>query len=300
MSAITRALIDGLWPDGSAATPAPSSDLDKFLNALADNSENPRAFLAQLASIRDPYKTAVLSDLEREYGIAFNPALTTAQRQANIASRKFKKASGTLWALQNALNDAGFGVGGYGLMVYDNNGSSDPRNFVTGAWRMYAGATSLPIYAGNTNAYASFVGGTAVTIINGAQFTAAPAYWGAGMVFYAGNTNAYCGYYQYLNYTPIVYPLPADSGYWPLFFFVGANPTYFTPSSAFVVDENGANIVDENGIFITTDGGTGYSIPQITTIQSPNVPSSRRAELIELILRYKPIFTWGLLFATFT
>jgi len=299
MSTITRSLIDGLWPDGSAATPEPGTDLDLFLDALADNSEYPRAFLEALKSIRDPYKTIVLDDLEREYGLSFNPALTDAQRRANIANRKFQKASATLWALQQALDEAGFGAGGYGLTVYDNNGRANPNNFVTGTWRMYAGAFGTPIYAGNSGAYASFTGGTAELVVNGAQFSATPAYWGCGMAFYTGNTIANCGYYQYLVYSPIVYPTPLDPGYWPLFFFIGRNPTYITPDSDFVVTSRGNNVITSRGNLVVTNGGNGTHIPYINTIESPDVPASRHSELIELILRWKPVFTWGLLFANY-
>jgi len=299
MSTLTRALVDGLWPKGSAANPAPDSDLDNFLEAIADNTEVPRAFLESVAYIRDPYKTIVLDDLEREYGIMFNPVLTEAQRRQNVANKKFKKASGTLWALQEALDLAGFGQSGYGLMVYDNNGGANPNDFVTGEWRMYAGATGLPIYAGNSGAFASFIGGTAELIVNGPQFTAAPEYWGCGMAVYTGNTIANCGYYLKLAYTPIDYPIPIDSGYWPLFFFIGRNPTYITPDSSFVITSRGNNVVTSRGNLVTTNGGNGTSIPYINTIESPDVPADRHAELVELILRWKPVFTWGLLFANY-
>lgn len=270
---LARAFIDGIWPQGSAWRPAPGLDLDHLLDGMAGNVQSEHDFLATLCCIRSPARTFLLDDLEREYGISKNENLTVPQRTAILEERKYnRQGTATKPNLQAALDLAGFGVGGYGLTVYDNNGGANPSSFVAGAgvWNMYAGATSLPIYAGNTLAFARFSGALGTLIVNGLEYTAEPDYYGAGMAGisgygYAGNSFMFSGYYERLTYTETIYPITTDSGYWKLFFFLGQNATY------------------SSGV--------------LQTIDLVDIPSNRKTELYELILRYKPIHTWAVLMA---
>lgn len=270
MSTLTRALLNGFLPAGSAWRPATGGMEDRLFDGMADNSEAVRSFVAQLSNIRDPYTTPILPELEREYGIQTNMGLTLATRQAALANRKFNRASmGTPANLQTALNLAGFGVGGYGLQVIDNNGGADPRQWVGGAPYLFCGQTVGSGYGccGNTYAFAGQTGG-GQHIVNGNLYTIAPNYWGCGMAtICCGNNLAYCGYYTSLNYSPYVYSVPADSGYWPLVFFLAQSATY-----------------------------TGATV---ATLTFGNIPSIRQQELVELVLRYKPIHTWAILMANF-
>lgn len=268
-----RAFLDGIWPEGSAWRPAPDQDLDHLLDGMAGNIQSEHDFLAQLSTIRSPSRTFLFDDLEREYGISKNDNLTVAQRVAILSERKYnRQGTATKLNLQHALDLNGFGAGGYGLTVYDNNGGANPGSFVAGSgvWNMYAGATSLPIYAGNTLAFARITGALGTLIVNGLEYTISPNYYGAGMLTvpgygYAGNSNMFAGYYNSLNYVETVYPIPDDSGYWKLFFFLGQNAVF------------------SSGV--------------LQTIDLVNIPQGRKQELYELILRYKPIHTWAVLMA---
>ena len=268
-----RAFLDGIWPEGSIWRPAPDLDLDHLLDGMAGNIQSEHDFLAKLCCIRSPQRTFLLDDLEREYGITKNDNLTVVQRVAILSERKYnRQGTATVPNLQYALDLAGFGAGGYGLTVYDNNGGANPSSFVAGlgAWNMYAGATGLPTYAGNTLAFARFSGAAGTLIVNGLEYTAFPDYYGAGLLGvpgygYAGNSNMFAGYYTSLKYTETTYDITTDSNYWKLFFFLGKGAT--------------------------------YSAGVLQTIDLVNIPSNRKSELYELILRYKSIFSWAILMA---
>ena len=260
MSTLTRAFLDGILPKGSAFRVQAGGGLDQIIGAMSDNMGTEVAQVAALQFVRDPNYTAVFEDLERELGIQKNPYLTQAQRTVLSSRRKFSKASGTLPGLQAELDAAGFGNGGYGLTVYDNNGAANPNNFVGGVAWMQAGYNTPGYYqAGNTYAFAGLSGGGGTLIVNGLLTTAAPAYWGAGM-FQANQTVAIAGYFTQLTFTPVQYTIPTDPGFWPSFFFLGQNPVYAA--------------------------GT------LQTLQAVNVPNTRQSELIELVTRIKPMGTW--------
>ena len=124
MSALTRALIDGLMPQGDAFRPAPGGNLDNLLNGIADNLGTVQTAMSTLATVRDPWTTPYLDELERDFGVSKNLMLTDAQRRGNLAARKFQRNQpGTALALQTALNLMGFGVGGCGLLIFTNEGS---------------------------------------------------------------------------------------------------------------------------------------------------------------------------------
>ena len=83
-----------------------------------------------------------------------------------------------------------------------------------------------------------------------------------------GNQKAGAGYFERMSLIPIRYEVPV-SGYWSLLFFVGGPAT--------------RNISGE-----------------ITSIDLAVVPTERRTELIENIVKYKPMFSWAGLIVNFT
>jgi hypothetical protein len=65
--------------------------------------------LAELFYIRDPYRTPVLEDLEREYGLSNNTNLTESERRELLAAWVYDtEANGSLDYLQGQLDRAGF------------------------------------------------------------------------------------------------------------------------------------------------------------------------------------------------
>ena len=63
---LTRAILDALLPTGSIWTPEQDAGLDQLLDGMATNHERARAFVGALADLRNPLKTPILDDLERD------------------------------------------------------------------------------------------------------------------------------------------------------------------------------------------------------------------------------------------
>ena len=257
MSLLTREMIAGLLPTGSAWRIQPGSQFDQYLNAQAANWDQPLTLFQSLATVRDPVRTPVLDDAEIEWGVTKNALLTVAQRQAVLTNRKFTKGSSTAQALQTALNLTGFGVGGYGVLAFNNNGGANPQNFVQGSSNITLGGPGQ--YLGNTAAMLGYNSGGGTLIVNGTIGTTTANYWGLGN-FQLGQTVGELGYFQNQSFNQLTYQIPENSGYWPSFIFLAAAATPYP--------------------------GT------ITTLTYANVPQSRQNELIELVCRYKPLWIW--------
>ncbi len=63
---VSRQTFDALMPPGPLWVPEDGEGLDQLIEGIADNSEDIADFLAQLANIRNPALTTLLSDLEKE------------------------------------------------------------------------------------------------------------------------------------------------------------------------------------------------------------------------------------------
>ena len=95
----------------------------QLIAGMADTYQVMRDFLNYLGHIRDPYKTPILSDLEREYGIYPDPNLTETVRRDKLASVKYARAgTGTIDNMQINLDRAFPGL----FTVYDNDPPIDP------------------------------------------------------------------------------------------------------------------------------------------------------------------------------
>ena len=106
-----KTVLEALLPHGSLWRPAPEDGFDLLLDGMADNWTVIWNFLASMTYIRDPYKTPVLDDLEREFGIWPNPSLTDRERREKLAAVKFARVgTGSKDNLENALHKAGFVV----------------------------------------------------------------------------------------------------------------------------------------------------------------------------------------------
>jgi hypothetical protein len=106
---------------------------------------------------------------------------------------------------------------------------------------------------------------TGELIVNGAIYIdQQPAYLmqAGGTFAYAGNARAVAGYYLNITRTAHVYVLPSASQYWRFIFFVG---------------------------------GAASGWPGAPAIADYDVNYKRVPELIRLILKYKPMHSWGVL-----
>lgn len=259
-----RRVFDHANPEGPPHEPKPNGHMSDFRNATADNLDIIREDIINTAYIRDPKKTPILSDLEREFGRVTDSNLTEETRINLLKSDRYKrKTTGNVDDLKMLLDKAGFD-----LNVYQNspNGPAiDPNILLNQNFQMQA-EQGTNYYAGNTLAYAGFLGGE--LLVNGNIFFQTSAFFGADTMW-AGNTNSVSGYFEERIQTKLEYPVPTDPASWPFVFFVGGDIT-FNPDNS------------------------------IATIEQGFVPEEQRKRLEDIILKFKPMFTWCGMIVTFT
>ena len=265
---VSRQTFDALMPPGPLWVPQDGKGLDQLIEGIADNSEDIADFLAQLAHIRNPALTTLLSDLEKEYGIAINTNLTEAVRRMRLATKAFGGTSnGSIDVLQAALDSSSFTQ----LTVYENNPAVDPAIFLDQIFQMIANGDNayagfIPVAGPPSTAYAGRIGGE--LLVNGDIFFTAPAYLSQAGDAWAGGLHGYAGRFDEMKTTKLEYDIPIDPDDWPLVFFVGGAAT-FNP-----------------------DGS-------LLTIENADVDAEREQELKRTILSIKPIHSWCGLIVTF-
>lgn len=188
---IGRQTIDALLPPGPLYHPKPGGDLDNLLEALGERYDGVADFLSALAFVRDPSKTPVFTDLEREYGIQPNDAISDSIRVARL-NRKVYQADkiGSVDDMQDALDNAGFS-----LQVHLNNPPVDPDILIG------SGEYIVNTYLGVQNATNIIVCGSPFAV--------------------CGSSEACCGYAIYVV-TPFVYPTPPATHRGMVYFIGGA------------------------------------------------------------------------------
>jgi len=313
--AFMRRVLDALSPKGMAWRPAPGGDLDHLLDGVADNAQATLDDLETLAHLRDPWKVPLelLPDLEREFGIAPNTALTVKTRRANLSILRYRKGrkKSSLLKLQAALDRAGFGAGGYGLVVTPNASPAvDPTQFVDRAFVLTCHEEDLgarPLYpqAGQICARA-FDGSDA---LSGEQcaghYTEEVADPSLGSRACCGDEFAYCclrgGYYLVNGDKYTLTPAIVGAGQICARAFDGSDALsgeqcaghysaynqysneYATPAEAYW------SLIFYVGGNVTRDADTDA----IVDVAPVYIPSHRRQELNRLILRFKPLGTWA-------
>jgi hypothetical protein len=257
----SRDIINALLPDGQAWSPLAASDYDKLLNGIAENSEAVRLQLEQLRYIRDPRRTSILSDLEKEYAITPSATATEDERRERLAIAMFRRSEiPTYELLEEKLRAAGFDV-----YVYENSPAVNPNIFLAQSFNMTCGDL-LPggndAQCGEPEAYCAFIGGE--FLVNGEIYIQGPNYsflCGEALA-QCGEELAFAGQYDGIYLIPIEYNNP-PAGYWSMVFFVGGDAT--------------------------RDPVTG----ELTEIQIASVPIERKYEFRRIILKYKPLASWA-------
>lgn len=259
---LSRAVLNSLLPEGAFWTPAVESDYDLLLEGIADNSEEVYQVLKSIACIRCPETTTILEDLEKEYGVTPHVMDTETLRRERLSALMFRKAQiPTVETLQEKLRESGF----TGVYVYANTAPLDPADLLRAGFNMTCGDG---LQAGEPEAYCSQFGGE--LLVNGDLFLMLPNY-----INLCGESNVSCGEIVQAgdfetygeNLQEITYDIPTDAGYWRNFFIVSGE--------------------------VLTDA---FGVP--TTYKFISIPRSRRLEFRRLILKLKPLHSWGVLMVT--
>lgn len=264
LSDFGKEIFDSLLPDGDIWKPVIDGDLYKFYQANGDIIQDMIDQVGVLADFRNPLKTPILNDLEREFAILKNPNLSESTRRMQLNAKKYKEAgNGSKDDLQDALDNAGFD-----LQVHKNNPPVDPAIFLAQNFQMVAGGADA--VAGNQDAFAGLLGG--YLLVNGFTYTQEPAYSAQanGVNAFAGNAAMVAGAFEGLQKVPIEYQIPTDPLKWGYIFFVGGDATRDP-----VTDE-------------------------LTDIQQGLVPQERQTELENIILSIKGLFSWAGMIITYT
>lgn len=256
MTTFFRHFIDLAWLKGPIHEPKEDGDYSNLRDGIADIATDIREDVQNVAYVRTPSKTADLQGLEREYGLSGNANLSTAKRIQLLETARYrKKTTAPDDDLQALLNKAGFD-----LTVYNNSPDGpaiDPAIILDQLFQVQCGDQTND-YMGQDTAYMGRVGG--YLLVNGPIYTQIPAYYGCGDL-YCGNDIAHCGYYERLNRYDVSYDTPVNPDNFPFVFFVGGDATF---------DVDGSILSIEQGL----------------------VPNEQRKKLEDIILQFKPLFTW--------
>ena len=189
-SELLKAMILSLLPEGAIWTPASEEELDKLIDGISENwleAYNP-AF--GVGDVRNPFKTQLLDELEREFGFLKNAALTDEERRQQIAAVKFENTDqrNSDDDVQTFLNAAGFDV-----EVHHNDPAVDPALF----------PGDILLNAGKYLLNAEFL-------------------MQCGGVFaFCGHQKAVCGYFDTFEFIEFEHVLPTDPATWPFIYFIG-------------------------------------------------------------------------------
>lgn len=259
-----KTLFWALMPRGAIWAPVDAGELDKILDALAARTLAVAGDLDNLKNVRRPELTKFLDELEREFGVVFNPALTEEQRRANLLIAATQRGNiKTSDYLESILRGAGFDV-----YVHINNPPVDPAPFIFEAYAMYFGDEESFIF-GEDTAYFGGIGG--YLIVNGELAREISVYsmtFGSDY-FIFGNSEAVFGEKYAIERDVVEYTIPTDPNYWGLFFFIGGPATR----------------------------GPGGELIEIDTAF---IPADRRAEFVRLVVQYKPLHSWAAAIVEFT
>lgn len=193
-AALIKSAIKALLPEGAIWVPAADEDLDKLLEGVSENWLEAYNAAFGLGNIRDPLKTQLLDELEREFGILKNSDLTEDERRQQISGIKYDKVDhrNSEDDVQAFLNGVGFDV-----QVHHNDPAVDPA-----------------LFPGDI-------------LANGRIYQTIPAYimQCGGTIAFCGHQDAVCGRFDNIDFVDSEYILPLDPDAWPFIYFIGGAAT---------------------------------------------------------------------------
>ena len=211
-----RRVVDTLWPGGPIWQLKPGGHFDNFVKGMSQNFQDVQEFLGFLADIRNPRKTTLLSDLEKEYGEVSDENLSDEERRNRLAEIVYAPDSGgDEDFLEGRLRGAGFDV-----HVHANDPPIDPNLFLDQLISFQCGEPDVqcgePLVQAGTDSPELIVAGdiprnifvfTSQSGINNIQSGVAGVQSGS----------------SFFDLSPIEYPDPNDPDRWPFVFFVGGD-----------------------------------------------------------------------------
>lgn len=284
-----RKVIKSLLPKGPLWRPDWVKDLEKYYQGIADFSKTIKDFLAGLADLRNPYKTPLLEELEKDYGHRPNEFVTEAERRAYIASLMAgEKPNGSRDYLQKRLHQAGF----TNLFVHENNPAVDPALIAIDRYLLYCGDSNA--YCGEPTAELGAF--SSELIVNGDLYQFDLAYKAVcgGEYAYCGEPDFICGELYEVTKNLYQYQLPTDPTWWPAVFFVGGEAEYAPDiGSLLYCGDSNAYCGEPTAMCQDFQGG-------LLSVRYVDIPLERRAELRRIILKFKPVCSWGVLLVSWT
>lgn len=267
MAANHEDIIKADLPEGPPWEIEEDSDLDKFNQGIGDSLDEDKDFLKTLANIRNPLLTSQLDDLEKEFGLPPNSTLSESDRRERLLGEKTdNNSTATHEWLQDALHKRGFD----NLFVYPNDPPVDPRAILTDIGGIFCDGADA--FCDHEDAVAGGISGELV--VNGIfNRDASDLHIMASdsELAFCDGISAFAGANENPQDRRVEeYEIPAESDYWGLIFFVG-----------------GA---------VERDPSTD----EIISIETVEIDSTRRGELRTEILKYKTMFSWGLLLAFYS
>ena len=255
MPNIIKDVLLSVLPPGAAWTPKESGYFDSLLSGMAINSEDLRLFLEKLADIRDPQKTDILSDLEKEFGIIPWSGLTEQERRDNLEyHKKNLRSDGTGISLQERLIAAGFDC-----IVVENTPPVDTDQFVGAQYQAHMGG---------------------INAVFGDQ----------DFFFQKTDTRYIVNADSYLKpYDEYEAPTGDDAYLLPLIFFIAESVEYEPEYSWYFEDET-SYLGNENANF---SEDTTVSTNPVNKLIPFSIPAERKTELERLILTSKPMHSWA-------
>lgn len=193
---LIKATIQALLPEGAIWTLATDEELDQLLEGAAENWLEAYNAVFGLGDIRDPFKTFLLEELEREFGFLLNPSLSEETRRKQVGAVKYENTDqrNSAGDVQAFLNSAGFEI-----EVHPNDPAVDPA-----------------LFAGDI-------------LLNGGLYQRAPQYLMqcGGEIAFCGHQNeggtidAVCGRFDLFTFKDFEYQLPVEPEVWPFIYFIG-------------------------------------------------------------------------------
>jgi hypothetical protein len=113
-------------PKGAAWKPKPGGNYDKILDGVGEIYTEICTEAEKVKTVRIPSETFLLDDLERDYGILKNDALTEQERRDNLDQKKYNSIiQGNPERLEEILQKVD-----PNLKVYQNSPAVDPEPFI--------------------------------------------------------------------------------------------------------------------------------------------------------------------------